>query len=125
MDVIPAVREYRYVKSRDEVTTAARPVKDMKDRYASAVTQVTLRTVHELFEGDRTGLVETIVFNGIVDTTDPSTGKSVQPCLVTLRTTRNQFLEINLQKVDPAACLQHLNASVSKRPAERTYSEVL
>ncbi|RKN29935.1 restriction endonuclease [Micromonospora musae] len=118
LDVIPAVREYRYVKARDEITTAARPAKEIKDRYANLVAQVTLRTVHELFEADRSGLVETVVFNGIVDTTDPRTGTSVQPCLVTLRTTREVFGELNLRNVEPTACLQHLNASVSKRPAE-------
>jgi restriction system protein len=113
LDVIPSVREYRYVKSRDEV-----PVKEIRERCAGVVTQVTLRTVHELFEADRARLAETLVFNGIVDTTDPRTGQPAQPCLVTLRTTRDQFTALNLQKVDPASCLQYLSASVSKRPAE-------
>lgn len=71
---------------------------------------------HELFEADRPQLIETVVFDGLVGTTDPATGKAVRPCLVTLRTTRETFTELNLAKVDPAACLQHLNASVSKRP---------
>jgi restriction system protein len=116
LDIVPAVREYRYVKTRDEVTTTARPAKEIRDRYITVVTQVTLRTIHELFEADRTRLIDTIVFNGIVDTVDPATGASIQPCLITLRTTRDEFTPINLAKVDPVACLQHLNASVSKRP---------
>lgn len=118
LDVVPPVREYRYVKVRDEIASAARPPKEIKERYANLVAQVTLRTVHEIFEADRSGLVDTIVFNGIVDTTDPRTGASVQPCLVTLRTTRTAFGGLNLGMVDPNSCLQHLNASVSKRPAE-------
>jgi restriction system protein len=119
LEVIPAVRGYRYVKSRDDITTSARPAKEIRDRYASVVTQVTLRTVHELFEADRSSLLDTIVFNGVVDTTDPRTGAPVRPCLVTLRTSRDQFTGFNLGRVDPTACLlQHLNASVSKRPDE-------
>ncbi|WP_436534582.1 restriction endonuclease [Actinoplanes sp. HUAS TT8] len=118
LDVVPAVRDHRYVKTRDEVTSTARPAKEIRERYSSVVTQVTLRTVHELFEADRAGLAETVVFNGVVDTTDPRTGQTVRPCLVTLRTTREQFTVLNLAKVDPAACLQHLSASVSKRPEE-------
>ncbi|MFB9447446.1 restriction endonuclease [Dactylosporangium vinaceum] len=116
LEVIPAVREYRYVKTRDEVTSSARPAKEIKERYTSVVTQVTLRTLHELFEADRAGLVETIAFNGVVDTTDPRTGQSILPCLITVRTTGEQFRVLNLAKVDPAACLQHLSAAVSKRP---------
>lgn len=116
LDVIPAVREYRYVKVRDEISTVARPAKEVRERYASTVSKVTLRTIHELFESDRARLVDTIVFNGVVDTTDPRTGTAVQPCLVTLRTTREVFTALTLRSVDPGACLQHLNASVSKRP---------
>lgn len=118
LDVIPAVREFRYVKTRDDVTTLARPAKEIRERYTSVVTQMTLRTVHELFEADRGHIIDTVVFNGLVDTTDPSTGKETRPCLVTVRTTRETFIELNLAKVDPAACLQHLSASVSKRPEE-------
>jgi restriction system protein len=116
LGIVPAVREYRFVKTRDEVTTAARPAKEIRDRYINVVTQATLRTVHELFEADRTPLIDTIVFNGVVDTVDPATGATIRPCLVTLRTTRDEFTAINLAKVDPIACLQHLNASVTKRP---------
>jgi restriction system protein len=61
-------------------------------------------------------LIDTIVFNGVVDTVDPATGTAIRPCLVTLRTTRDEFTSVNLANVDPIACLQHLNASISKRP---------
>lgn len=118
VDVVPRIREYRYVKPRDEVQTLSRPAEDIHRRYADVITQVSLRTVHELFEADRTRLVETIVFNGIVETVHPGTGQSVRPCLVTLRTSRDTFTPINLGKVDPAACLRHLRATMSTRPEE-------
>jgi restriction system protein len=118
IDVVPTVREYKYVKTRDEITSAPRLAKEVRELYSGVVTQVTLRTVHEIFEADRRELVDTVVFNGLVDTVDPATGKAIRPCLVTLRTTRGTFAELNLAKVDPAACLVHLNASVSKRPED-------
>src|SRR5581483_4667341 len=100
--------------ARDDVVSTERPAKDRKTRYASVLAQMSLRTVHELFEADRGGAVETIVFNGIVDSIDPRTGQPVRPCLVTLRTTRPTFEELDLSLVDPEACLRPLNASVSK-----------
>ena len=118
LDVVPAVKSYRYVKARDDITSTDRTAKDRKARYASVLAQTSLRTVHELFEADRTGAVETIVFNGIVDSIDPRTGKAVRPCLVTLRTTCPTFEELDLGLVEPEACLRHLNASVSKSPTE-------
>jgi restriction system protein len=116
IDVIPSLREYTFDRARDKVTTNARPPAEISRRYASVVTQVALRTVHELFEADRSRLVETIVFNGIVDTIDRATGHAVRPCLVTVRTIRDTFISIDLAKVDPAACLEHLKAAVSPRP---------
>lgn len=118
IDVIPQVREYRYVRAQDETLTTPRPDEEIHQRYADVLSQVTLRTVHELFEADRGGLVATIAFNGIVETIDPRTGHQVRPCLVTLRTTRDAFTALNLAKVDTAACLRHLRASVSNRPQE-------
>ncbi|WP_410568738.1 restriction endonuclease [Amycolatopsis sp. cmx-4-61] len=115
---VPAVREYKYVKSKDEVTSTARPVREIKALYGSVVAQIALRTLHEIFEADRAGLVDTVVFNGMVTTTDPGTGKEVRPCLVTVRTTREVFADLDLALVEPLACLERLNASVSKRPSD-------
>src|SRR3954469_12353599 len=118
LDVVPAEKSFRYVKARDEITSTARPAKDRKERYAAVLAQLSLRTVHELFEADRTGVVETVVFNGIVDSVDPRTGQNIRPCLITLRTTRERFDELDLGRVDPQMCLRHLSASVSRSPTE-------
>jgi restriction system protein len=115
---IPAVAAYTYVKSGDKVTEKARPVKERQQLYKSVVVQVTVRTIHELFEADRDCLVETIVFNGHVETTNAATGKFERPCLVTLRTTREGFLDRDFTRLDAEACLLDLSASLSRSPAE-------
>lgn len=115
---IPAVTEYRYVKAGDKVTEKVRPPKEREALYKSVVAQVTVRTVHELFKEDRTGVVETIVLNGHVATINSATGKSERPCLVTVRTTRDVFMDRDFSQVDPVACLLDLSANLSKSPAE-------
>jgi len=112
------VRTYRYVRVSDTVSEAARPQAKIKALYASAVAQITLRTVHELLTSDLAGHIDTVVFNGVVDTTNPATGRRVRPCLVSLRTTRDIFGGLELAHVEPIACLKHLSAAVSKSPAE-------
>jgi restriction system protein len=116
--VVPDVKQYRYVKARDALDSSPRPVTHIKAKYASVVAQVTLRALHELFEADRGEKLETIVFNGYVDTIDPATGQPASPHLVTVRVARDTFLGLDLANVEPAACLKGLNASVSKSPAE-------
>lgn len=120
LDVIPQVKAYKYAKASDTVAETARPLAQVRTQYASVVAQTALRVVHELLEADRAGHVGTVVLNGMVSTVDPATGRPVHPCLLTLRTTRATFEELDLGRVDPAACLRHLGAGVSRSPAELT-----
>ena len=118
LSVVPVVKQYRYVKARDAIEDSPRPATQVKAAYSSVVAQTTIRTLHELFEADRGGKLETIVFNGYVDTIDPATGKPASPHLVTVRASRDVFTQLDLRNVEPLACLKGLNASVSKSPSE-------
>ena len=77
-----------------------------------------MRSLREIFAADRWGYVDTIVFNGHVDTINPGTGHPEHPCLITVRAGRDTLTGIDLPRVDPIACLKTLNASVSKSPAD-------
>src|SRR5258708_35687787 len=91
LNVVPPVGEYKYVPKTDEIASKPRSEKQRKTIYAEVVAQVTLRTVFELFTTDKASYIETIVFNGMVDTIDKGTGRPVRPCLITVRTTRDVF----------------------------------
>lgn len=118
LEVIPTVKVYKYVKSTDTISKTPLPVSQVRAQYAAIVAQTALRVVHEMLEADRESHIESIVFNGMVKTTDPATGKAIHPCLLTLRTTRSRFGELDLAQVYPAACLRYLGAGVSRSPAE-------
>lgn len=115
---VPTVKTYKYLKASDVISETARPQAQIKAIYTSVVAQLVIRTLRELFQADAAGHVDTVVFNGIVDTTDPGSGRRVLPCLVTVRTTRELFNAMDLAHVEPLACLKHLSAGVSKSPAE-------
>jgi restriction system protein len=117
-DRVPTVAEYKYVKAGDKVTERPRPLRARQDLYKRIVAAVTVRTLHEIFRADRFGIVETVAYNGHVDTVNDATGKPVYPCLVTLMATRESFMDRDFSRVDPLACLLDLSASVSKNPAE-------
>lgn len=120
VDVVPKAKSYRYVQTQDKVVETARPASQVKALYASAIAQLTLLCLAHIFRVDAKQHIEVVVFNGVVDTIDPRTGKPTRPCLITVRTTRDAFTEINLEQVDPAACLKHLNAGISRSPSELT-----
>src|SRR5258706_13176052 len=63
-EIVPSVEEYRYVTSKDLVDEKARKSGDIKTRYQDVVASTALRTIHELYEADQHGHVQTVVFNG-------------------------------------------------------------
>ncbi|MGH8959965.1 MAG: restriction endonuclease [Jatrophihabitantaceae bacterium] len=118
VDAVPTVKAYRYVKSKDEVTSTARPATQIRALYSSMLAQLTLRVIAEMFGADRGRFVDSIVVNAMLRALDPRTGQPVHPCLITVRTTRELFAGLDLANVDASACLKHMSASVSRSPAE-------
>jgi len=117
-DRLPTEKAYRYVKAKDEITVTALPKKDLKERYASIVHQVALRTLHEIFEADRAGAIQTITLQVATDTKDPATGLERRVAFVGVGAERDSFMTFNLHNIVPAATLEHLGAAVSKNPYE-------
>lgn len=116
--IVPTQKAFKYVKASDSITETLRAESQRRAIYASVVAQTVLRSMHEIFGSDTAGFVDTIVFNGYVSTIDRGTGKPMRPCLVTVRSSRDVFEDLDLEHVDAAACLRALNASVSKNAAE-------
>ncbi|MCU1499010.1 MAG: hypothetical protein JWM47_2963 [Acidimicrobiales bacterium] len=115
-DEVPSVKAHKYTKGTDEITSTDLPAKAQKDRYASAVHQVAVRSLHEIFEADRTGIIRTISLTVGADSIDPATGQAKHTPLVAVAVDRDTFMTFDLTLVVPQATLQHLGALVSKNP---------
>jgi restriction system protein len=116
--IIPDAESYTYVRARDAVENKKRKASDRQDLYRDVVAAVALRTLHEVFEADQGGHIAVAAFNGFVQSTDPATGQDLSPCLISVRVTRQRFLELNLARVDKQTCLRNLGAQASSQPAE-------
>lgn len=116
--IVPTVAEYKFVKARDAVDEKPRKATEIKELYQDIVASVCLRTIHEIFEADQGDHIQVVAFNGFVQSVDPATGRDIRPYLISVRTTKEKFNEINLARVDKKACLRNLGAQVSPRPEE-------
>ena len=117
VDVIRTERDFRYVRARREIDELPRPPKEIKDLYASVIHQIALRTMWECFavpEGH--DVVDAVVFNGIVPATNRATGLSEELHLISAPASRDTFVGLVLDQLDPASCLKHLKAIVSPHP---------
>ena len=117
---VPSVKEYRYVKAKDEITASPLPAKAQKDRYTAAVHQVAVRTLHEVFEADRAGKIHSIALTVGVNRVAPATVQPEYVPLTIVAADRETFGSFDLANVVPAATLDHLGAAVSKSPFNLT-----
>lgn len=116
-DAVPAVKSYRWVKANDEIVGSPATKKDINERYGDALAQVALRTLHEVFEADRRGIIQTVALQVGPATKDPATGLDRFFPLVAVSASRDQFTAFDLTGVVPSATLELLGAATSKNPA--------
>ncbi len=90
-DTLPSEREFRYVKSRSEISSSLLPKTEQRQRYSNAVYQVALRTLYELFGSDDHGWVRTVALTVACDATDPATGFIERRTFVTFPADRSHI----------------------------------
>lgn len=113
---VPSTREYKYVKSKGEITSTSLAVREQKDRYARAVWQVAIRTLHEIFEADRAGKIHSISLTVGAHRLSPATGLPELVPLVIVAAERDSFTRFQLASIVPQQTLAHLGAAMSKSP---------
>src|SRR5690606_19717313 len=106
-DHIPSLKEVKYIQSRDEFKEVYLTEAAKNKIYDSLIYQMTLRTLHELYESDAVEAIHSIVFNGWVKSIDKATGQEVNGCILSIQTTKTEFMSINLSQVDPKICFKN------------------
>lgn len=115
-ETVPTIKAYKYTKSTDEIGETQLSQKAAKDRYAGIVHAVALRSLHEVFEADRRGLIRSISLELGTETISPATGRETYVPFAAVAVDRDSFNELDLSEIVPAVTLQHLGAVVSKNP---------
>jgi restriction system protein len=118
ISIVPAVHEYRYVKTKDVIEAKDRKHTEIKQRYQDVIASLALRTLHEVLEADQSNAISVVTFNGLLHTVDPSTGLDATVMLISVRTSKEEFIGLNLARIDKIVCLKNLGAKVSARPDE-------
>jgi len=114
-DDLPTLTEVKYVASKKELKELSLSETQLSKSYDSVIYKVTLRTLHELFEADKAEALESIIFNGWVNTIDKATGKKINNCIVSIQAKKIEFNEIKLSNVDPKTCFKHLKGIGSSK----------
>jgi restriction system protein len=117
-NVVPILGDFKYLKTKDEIEGKQRKKDELELCYKTLISNIAIRTIHEIVESDQDNTVLTIGFNGYLTTVNPSNGQTVSPTIISVLTSKSEFEKINLHKIDPIRCIQGLSASVSSSPKE-------
>lgn len=112
---IPNLREVKYIASRNELKEVLIPERQINKMYDDIIYKITLKILHELFEADIVDAIDTISFNGWVDSINKSTGKKENNCILSIQAKKEEYLAIDLSHVDPKACFRTLKGVASSK----------
>mgnify|MGYP000619208076 CR=1 FL=1 len=108
IEKFPRLKEVQFIQSSRKFKEIYLSDTQFQKLYDYTLYNITLRTISELFEADKSETVKMITFNGWVDSMNRATGKKENRCILTVQVNRYKFLEINLEHVDPKACFKGL-----------------
>ncbi|MGM0853107.1 MAG: restriction endonuclease [Bacillota bacterium] len=107
-EAVPKITEYKFVQTRKEVSQKEMKKKEFEEFYEGIVYQIALRTLHELYESVYNNQLELVIFNGWIEGVDSATGQDFTSCIVSLQSSREEFEDINLARINPKECFRSL-----------------
>ena len=117
-DQIPKIVQYKYVISKKDISPVEMKKNEFKEYYDSIIFQVTLRTIHEVFQSVYINEVQAVIFNGWVKGIDPKTGNNFTSCIITCYAPKKTFETLNLTRVNPKECIRSLKGIFASTLAE-------
>lgn len=112
---IPTLKEVKYIILQNKFKEIYISESELNNLYDDILYQITLRTIHELYEADVINAIASIIFNGYVKFIDKGTGKEITSCILSIQAEREEFLSINLKEVDPKTCFKTLKGIGSSK----------
>ena len=108
MEAFPNVKEVKFIASRNELKESYISDSQINKMFDEAIYKIALRTIHELFEADAIDCLEAISFNGWVEAINRATGKEETNCILSIQVKKNEFVDIDLSRIDPKASFRNL-----------------
>lgn len=106
IDIIPKLKTMRYIASRKEFSETYIKDSVINKIYHDMILQTCLRITNDIYVCDTFNYVDSIVFNGIHNGVNKSTGLRETKCILSLQTQKEEFLNINIQQVEAKACFK-------------------
>ncbi len=113
IEQLPTLNEVKFIKNelKEYHISEAQSLK----MFDTTMYNITLRTIHELFEADIANAIDAISLNGWVNSINKATGKNENTCILSIQVKKQEFIEIDLSKVEPKTCFKNLKGISSSK----------
>jgi restriction system protein len=115
LEEMPGNKGVKYVQTKDQFSYTPLSESARNKLYDDVVCQITLRSLYELFTADVANSLDAVVFNGRVRSVDKATGRPFEACILSVQVSKAEFVEINLEYVEPRACIKKLKGVASSK----------
>ncbi|MGE9212475.1 restriction endonuclease [Exiguobacterium aurantiacum] len=109
------VKEVKYVVEGDDFLEVRLSEKYLNELYDRLLYSYLLSMIHLIFKYDERHDIESVAINGYVDSINTGTGKTETLCISSLFVSREEFLDINLEMVNPKVCFKQLKGIGSSK----------
>ena len=112
---LPTLKEVKFIATKNEMKESYVSDSELNRMYDGALYKITLRSIHELFEADAVDALDSVCFNGWVNSINPATGKEENKCILSVQAAKQEFMEVDLSRVDPKACFKQFKGVGSSK----------
>lgn len=105
---LPKIKEYKYIKKDDELRAIEYSQTELNRIYENLIYDIVLAFIHVAYKSDTNEMIDMVVFNGWISDVNKSTGNKMKKCLITIKTAKEEFMKINLKKVNSKDCFMYL-----------------
>ena len=101
---IPNLKKVTYIKSKNEFKETFHTEAYLKKKYDNIIYQIVLQNLNYIFTLDKShNFIDSVVLNGKIKTIDKSTGKNIEPYILSINIDKKSFLDLNLCAIDSKA----------------------
>jgi restriction system protein len=112
---LPIIKETKYLSSKREYRDMLISQSDILKLFDEAVYSITLRSIYEIFKNDSLEVIDAVNFNGWVKSINKAIGKEENTCIISIQVQRKEFMDIDLERVEPKTCFKYFKGVGSSK----------
>ena len=115
---LPKIEEIRFSQRENRIIEVPFSAERLTELHRDLIIRIALVAMYRLFQSDTANALNSVAFNGTIDTIDRATGREINPCVIAVQADKSDLLNMNFPLVETTACLNRLGGKVSENLAE-------